>query len=422
MRDTALEGPRTPATLIERREPVESDVESREILNGGDRESAENLSAVDMRALTEAFEQFTKMNEALEESYRRLEMRVESLDEELQAKNQELALTTEYLNSILESMSDGVIAVDTEGVITTFNRAAGEVLGHRSGEVVGKPFRQVFGEEFSPSSARRVAELRTHKGHRVPVSERNSPVADRSNLRLGSVKVFQDLREIEALREQVRRKDRLAALGEMAATVAHEIKNPLGGIRGFAALLLQDVEKEDPRYRLVEKIIAGTKSLDHVVNELLEYTRPMELNLKTENLAALVRASLGYLDAGGHRVRIDNTVDPDVCAAVDSNKIRQVFLNVLLNAAQSMEDEGVITITSQADGTTVTVGIGDTGCGIPEEEFEHLFSPFYTTKEKGTGLGLAVASKIVEGHGGVIEVTSEVGKGSKFWIRLPRGD
>ena len=191
-------------------------------------------------------------------------------------KNRELALTTEYLNSILDSMSDGVIAVDVNGAITTFNRAAETILGYPAAEMIGEDFESNFGRAFLPAAGEAVSKLRTIAGTAVRVHEQDAPLADRTEQRLGTVKVFQDLREIEALREQVRRKDRLAALGEMAATVAHEIRNPLGGIRGFATLLEQDTPADDPRHRLIQKIVAGTKNLDRVVNELLEYTRPVD--------------------------------------------------------------------------------------------------------------------------------------------------
>ena len=230
-----------------------------------------------MRALAEAFEKFTETTKTMDESYRRLETRVAALDRELADANRELALTSDYLESLLESMSDGVTAIDPSGRITAFNRAASAVLGYDRDEVVGQRFPDVFRREFALSPGRRATALRAKDGREIPVSEQDSPLSDRSGHRIGTVKVFQDLTEIEALREQVRQQDRLAAVGEMAATVAHEIRNPLGGIRGFAALLARDVDAEDPRKRLVNKIEVGAKELERVVSELLEYTRPVEL-------------------------------------------------------------------------------------------------------------------------------------------------
>lgn len=384
-------------------------------------QSEDASSGADVKSLQEAFELFTRTTQTMEESYRKLEERLRSLDQELQSRNQELALATDYLNSVLHSMSDGVVTVDTSGVITTFNGAAEKVLGYNEKDVVGRPFHKVFGREFAVPARQMLTALCTSDGKSVPVTERDSPIADRTNKEIGSVKVFQDLSEIEALREQVRHRDRLASLGEMAATVAHEIRNPLGGIRGFATLLSRDIPEDDPRSRLVGKIIEGTISLDAVVNELLEYTRPVDLNLRTLTCAELIERSLGFL--GAHEgIVIDNRVVDESPIEVDLEKMQQVLLNILLNAVQSMADGGTITLETNIQESTVAFLITDAGHGIPSEDIDRVFFPFYTTKEKGTGLGLAVASKIVESHGGALKVVSEVGKGSTFRVSLRKGE
>ena len=209
-------------------------------------------SGADLHELQQAFEVFTRTTRSMEEAYRGLESRVRELD-------QELALTIDYLNYILESMSDGVIAVDTDYRVTTFNKAASAVLGYDAIDVIGRGFNEVFGREFEAGARGQIRELPTRHGQPIKVSERDSPIADRDGQRIGTVKVFQDLTEIEHLRSRVAQQDRLAAIGEMAATVAHEIRNPLGGIRGFAALLSRDLEEDDPRRRLVDKIQIGSK-------------------------------------------------------------------------------------------------------------------------------------------------------------------
>lgn len=372
------------------------------------------------QALAEAFEAFNRTTQSMEEAYRRLESRVRDLDAELAAKNQALAFTTDYLNSILECMSDGVVAVDTDGRITTFNRAATTILGYDADAVAGAPFDEVFGRAFTQPKERHPLELRASDGTPRVVTERDSPLADKSGRVIGAVKVFQDIGEIEDLRERVRRKDRLAALGEMAATVAHEIRNPLGGIRGFASLLARDFDESDPKLRLVEKVIQGTKSLDKVVNDLLEYTRPMEFRLRPVELADLVEPALGYLGEDSERIAVENAVLPGFRAMADADRMRQVVLNLLLNAAQSIEGTGRIAISASASDPFVELTVEDTGCGMAPGDLERAFMPFYTTKDKGAGLGLPSAAKIVEGHGGAIAAESEPGRGSRFTVRLPR--
>lgn len=381
----------------------------------------ENLSDEAMKELAEAFETFTRTTQTLEESYRRLELRLKDVDQELAEKNRELAFTGDYLNSLLESMSDGVIAIDQRGVVTTFNRAAGAVLGYAREDIVGRGFREVFGRDFGVPEGRHVMELKAKDGRAITVSERDSPMSGREGHRIGTVKVFQDLTEIEELRKQLRRKDRLAAIGEMAATVAHEIRNPLGGIRGFAALLERDLEGQESLHRLVAKILMGARDLERVVDELLEYTRPIELRLRHAKCADLVEAAMGYLKTDGRAIEIDNNVDPALEFMADPDRVRQVFLNILLNAVQSIEDAGEVGVTAKVEGDSIAIMFTDSGCGMTPDQVEQVFSPFFTTKEKGTGLGMAVAAKIVEIHGGSLEAQSEPGCGSTFTVRLPKG-
>jgi len=374
-----------------------------------------------IQALASAFEQFTETTKMMEESYRRLETRVQALDQELAEKNRALAYASDYLCSVLESMSDGVIAVDRMGLLTTFNSAASQVLGYNGEEVLGESFQTMFGRDFDAPQGGNVMTLRAKDGRLVSVAERDSPLFDRMERHIGTVKVFQDLTEMEALRERIRQQDRLAAIGEMAATVAHEIRNPLGGIRGFAALLGRELVEDESRRRLVEKIEVGAKDLERVVNELLEYTRPMELRLRSASLRDVVDAAIGFLKFDGKTISMRNEVPAVLRCMFDPDRLRQVFLNMLLNAVQSIERSGEVVVAAWEDGDEVVVSLSDTGVGMTPAQVDHVFAPFYTTREKGTGLGLAVASRIVEGHGGRVEVDSVLGEGSTFRVVLPVG-
>jgi PAS domain S-box-containing protein len=389
------------------------------------REDGASIAAqpsADLAAIAQAFERFTHTTARMEESYRLLESRIQSLDRELQEKNRELTLTTEYLNAVLDSMSDGVIAVNERGVVTTLNRAAASILGRASDDVLGRPLEDGFRIDPSTGSGVRLRELRGRNGAKIPVSERAAPIHDAGGDRLGTVYVFQDLSELESLREEVRRKDRLAALGQMAATVAHEIRNPLGGIQGFAALLRRDIPPDDPRSRLVERVLAGTKSLDRVVNQLLEYTRPVELKVESVDLRAVVAGAIEFLSGVPESISIDNQVPSGSALRADPVQLRQVFLNVLLNAVQSLDDGGRIVVSAEFDDRGVTVAVRDSGPGILPENLERVFMPFFTTREKGTGLGLAAAAKIVESHGGDMSAENNPDAGATFYVRLPRGE
>lgn len=369
----------------------------------------------DLQALAELLEAFNKSSASMEEAYRLLEARVRDLDHEL-------AVTNDYLSNLLESMSDGVIAIDQRDVVVRFNRAASVILGYSADDVEGQKFQEVFRRDFVAPPPPAPTELRAKSGRAIPVAERDAHVDDRRGQRLGRVKVFQDLSELTALREQVRQMDRLAAIGEMAATVAHEIRNPLGGIKGFAAFLAQDTPDSDPRRRQIDKIILGAQRLDRVVNELLEYTRPVEIRLRPVSCAAVVAAALLYSECDHSRVSITSEVDPALKILADEDKLRQVLQNIITNAIQSIEGRGEISIEAEVEDSQLLLSCRDTGCGMAPAALQKVFSPFYTTKEKGTGLGLAVAQKIIEGHGGSIAVESVAGEGTVFRIRLPRAE
>ena len=245
------------------------------------------------------------------------------------------------------------------------------------------------------------------------------------------------------LEEALERKNTLAALGQMAATVAHEIRNPLGGIAGFAGLLERELPPNDPKRPWVKKIIEGVSSLNTIVTGLLNYTRPCRLNAYPNDLVRLVEETASFLEIDlGRREGLDISVDrffevPALSCLVDPEQMQQVFLNLLQLAVQAMPGGGTVTVRVSSTNTSnseqvpadpkqeengwLEVAISDTGEGMQEEVQNQLFTPFFTTKENGTGLGLAIARKIVEAHRGKIGVKSEVGQGSTFIVSIPKG-
>ena len=221
---------------------------------------------------------------------------------------------------------------------------------------------------------------------------------------------------------RLQHQDRLAAIGQTRATVAQRNRNPLGGIRGFAALLARDIDEEDPRARLVEKVLAGAKALERVVTDLLEFTRPLQLRMQPTPLREIVSSAFTYVDCGARTITVENDVDSGASVMADRDKLRQVLLNLIINAVQSIENEGRVRVVSSTGDGWVELCISDSGCGMTGQQLEQIFSPFFTTKEKGTGLGLAIAAKIVEAHGGRIAAHSARGAGSTFTIALPRAE
>jgi signal transduction histidine kinase len=234
-------------------------------------------------------------------------------------------------------------------------------------------------------------------------------------------------RELEQFHfQQMERADRLASVGEMAAGIAHEIKNPLTGIAAAITILRDDFPPADPRIEIVNEVLEQIKRLDKTVNDLLFFGKPTPPEPTLTDLNAILKKTLMFASQhrGGKNITKQLELQEDLPPVyVDPKQIQQVFLNLILNAVQAMQDQGVLTITStllERKGTPwVRVGIADTGPGIPQPILEKIFTPFFTTKAQGTGLGLAICHKLVIQHHGTISVTSHDGKGTIFTIELP---
>ena len=409
------------------------------------------VSSEEVGAFAESYDLFAETLSRLEGSYRTLSERFNALNQELEGTNRRLqeSLSEQerlsgYLNNLLESLGSGVVAVDGEGRTTLFNRAASDMLGVAPDDAIGKPVSQVLGEAgaqlalaLEGAAPVRSAEktLQDQAGRSVPVRYSTSRIASAGPAPAGAVETFDDISQLQELSKQASRVSTLTALGEMAATVAHEIRNPLGGIGGFAGLLERDLDVEDPRRRLVKKIVEGVESLNRMVTNLLNYTRPLQLNLRPVDFLEVVEDCLGFfeIDAGN---RLDNV---ELCrefpmgtvpCKTDPEQIQQIVLNLLHNAVQAMPSGGQIKVgVSEADegaeasglsGPCITLTVADSGVGMTDEVKEKLFMPFFTTKEDGNGLGLATARKVIEAHGGEILVDSVPQQGSAFTLFIPK--
>ncbi len=374
----------------------------------------------DLKNLTKALNELSEASKAWEKAYLLLQERVAELDKELEEKNRQLSTTTEYLSNLLESISDGVIATDLDGKIIIFNRSATQILGYTTEEVTGKPFEKIFGRKFHQDTQNLKSNiLKAKSGRMVPVAEKDSAIIDSTGKPIGMVKVFQDLTEILELKASIQQKERLALIGEMSATIAHEIRNPLGGIRGFASFLAKDIPESHPTHKYVEKILQGIQILEKIVNDLLEYTRPIELQYKRFPLSKILEESIEILNPDKEKISVMIKCPQTMEILGDEDKLKQVFRNIFSNSIQSIKDRGKITITAQQENNFVRIEVKDTGSGIKKDVLPKIFSPFFTTKEKGTGLGLAISQKIINAHNGQIKAESKYGKGTKITIWLP---
>lgn len=229
-------------------------------------------------------------------------------------------------------------------------------------------------------------------------------------------------RKVAALQAEVARQERLAAMGTLAAGVAHEIRNPLSSIKGFATYFRARFEPGSKDRELAEVMIGEADRLNRVVTELLELTRPSELRLADTNPAELLAHAVKLVEGDCRSRGIDVATRCDGAPRVplDADRMLQALLNLLLNAVQSMPDGGVLTVSAQAVRDRLELRVADTGSGIPREDLERVFDPYFTTKNQGTGLGLATVRTIVEAHGGRVRIVSEPGRGTEVTLDLPR--
>lgn len=392
------------------------------------------------------------MLEALQAENRALKQRFECLSEELrQTRHQAECNGVEkfrldaMLSHVLGHLGYGAFAVDLQGHLCWMTPPVADWFGCDPEQVVGQPCREVLSDcatHLDPflRTGQDVhgleISLKNARGRTVPTRMSVAPITGGDGRIQGIVVAIEDMSRLRDLSEQASRVSTLTALGEMSATIAHEIRNPLGGIGGFAGLLERDMRLDDPNRRLVKKIIEGVAGLNRMVTSLLNYTRPPHLNMRPVDAVEMLEDCLGFfeIDAGARidEIEIERRFPeaPLICRA-DPEHIQQIVLNLLHNAVQAMPAGGRMTVAlSEIDTrddartylnrTCVALAVSDTGMGLTDEVKAKLFMPFFTTKENGNGLGLATAKKVIEAHGGDIAVESGPDKGATFTLYIPK--
>ena len=354
---------------------------------------------------------------------------------ELEKQLREITSLKAYNDNILSSMTNGLITIDLEKRIVTLNERAEQILGKRRKEMVGLTLDQVFGnthplhrmmaETLSHGEGIFHSELELKRGEaNLWLMASTSLLAGGEGRRIGAMVVFQDITEIKALEEKLRHADRLAALGTLSAGLAHEIKNPLSAIKTFVQLLPKKLENRS----FMEKFnITVPREIDRInllVEDLLELTRRRTRPMVNLDVNRLI---LQVIDLHGEEMEkkqiifkdhLDGTSPP---IQGDSERLYRAFSNLVINAIQAMPNGGLLTISSEQEPSSsmVKITFRDTGIGMDEETSKNLFNPFFTTKDKGVGLGMALTHKIIEDHRGTIEIRSEKGKGTTFVLGLP---
>jgi two-component system nitrogen regulation sensor histidine kinase GlnL len=354
-----------------------------------------------------------------------------------------LAEVEAYYEDLLSSLQDGVIILDRDGRVVSMNQAAEELTGFSRSQIAGRP----IGEIFPPPAplarliAKTLAAGRNHAdfdaqvlradGAPLTMSAVVSLMSDPEGAPRGVVLVLRDLSRVRDLEEQVRRSDRLAALGVLAAGVAHEIRNPLVGIRAAAQLLVKEREFPIGLREFTDMIVRQVDRLNRIVDDLLAFAGERKLQRQPCNVNQILEDALRLVEPSLQvgRLLVNRRYDPEVPVVVgDPDRLLQVFLNLLRNGAEAMESTaGELTVRTRFERVAPQVGgraaavveVADRGPGIAPEVQRQLFNPFFTTKAAGTGLGLPISVRIVEEHGGPIEVQNRQGGGTTFRVLLP---
>ncbi len=351
--------------------------------------------------------------------------------------NRALEETTSYMENVVESMPDVLISVDSEGEIVTVNSAAKALLAPESGSLKGKHISEivspeqcdVFGELEDRGYALMVEGRVKVEGeeNQVPISVSASRVRDSQGDDLGTVFIMRDLRELKTLQERVVRSEKLAVAGTLASGIAHEIRNPLSSIRGFAHYFKKAFDDGTREKEYFDLMIGEIDRLNRTINDLLNLARPKEPDIKRGDIAGAIRRAITVVSdkADDVGVPINLFIDENLPEIeFDQDQVHQVYLNLLLNAIDAAGDGGKIDVKAGREkrGGRCVVEVSDSGPGISEGDLSKIFDPFFTTKEGGTGLGLAIVNQIVEAHGWNIGVDSIAGKGTTFslYIRVPR--
>ncbi|HTM10396.1 MAG TPA: ATP-binding protein [Verrucomicrobiae bacterium] len=396
---------------------------------------------VDVECLADLISRFHQSSLELTEEYRRLQVRVASLDGELEKKNRELEKSLfererarSYLLSVLESLKAGVLVLDRALEATFVNRRwielAGDADRDHLASVTGERLLQFLDQgrrDVLPLECERP--LRLPDGATIPVHLTISEIAVGDDQPSGYVLVLQDVGRLKRLEAEAARTRRLAALGEMAAEMAHQIKSPLGGIELYASLL-KDKENVDAQ-RVAGEILAAVNRLYTTISHLLSFANEPSIACDLVPVALLVRdvreLSSSVFRSEHWSLAIDMERDlPPLWG--DRGLLAQALLNLVTNAKEAMPEGGKVRLTVKRSPRytmngrihrTLEVGVSDDGLGIAAENRERIFDPFFTTKAAGTGLGLALTHKVVRAHHGSIEVVSEPGRGSRFVLLLP---
>ncbi len=358
----------------------------------------------------------------------------------LQDQRKDLSDLQAFKDLMFESLGSGLVGMDLERRITALNRAAEEITGFPAADAVGRRWETIFGDGIPPEEidlATRIEgwqvrryemRLRRTDGREVPLGISFWPLRSGEGELAGIIGVFQDLSSIKQMEERIRQADRLATIGRLAANIAHEIRNPLASLSGAIEVLTRELPRDGTHDRLVQIVLRESDRLNRIIKDFLEYARPAALHPLPIEVGEVLDEVLLLLE---HRtlppgLKVVREYDGGLTVPVDPQQFRQAMWNLCINALEAMPEGGELRIgagiVTQRQTRRLEVWVADTGSGIDPESLPHIFEPFFSTKPEGSGIGLALVHRVIQDHGGDVEVRSEPGVGTTFTLRLPLAD
>ena len=371
-----------------------------------------------------------------------IEEKIAQKEEVIEQLTQDLEDVKNFTESIIQSIGSGIIITEMNDTITYINRAGERMLGYSKKELLGKPF-SIFSlkekQSVIPSFLNNPDDLDTRKeGWMKKKDHTEFPVGFTINNHLsvrgekiGKIVVFRDLTNVYKIQEEILRMDRLVSLGKLASGIAHELRNPLAGIKTTAQALSEEMSGDDSRREYLNRITKEIDRLNDLLKTFFSFAKPQNLNLVHCYIKDIINEIIPFLikEIADKGIRFIETYHPQLPKIqVDRTQMHQVFLNLFLNAIQAMPNGGELKIEASPILSTsvegfkqnfIKVVISDTGRGIPPHIVQKIFDPFFTTKPKGIGLGLSITYQIIKKHGGTVKVESQWEKGTSFIINLP---
>ncbi len=360
----------------------------------------------EIEKLNEAFKVFSLASEALQKYYSSLKDEVKRLNNELQAKNQELKDTLEMLRSVVNCIRDAIFVLSVDGNTLMMNSEAEKLKAFVEPDTLCR--QELDGTELT---------IKVNNEKRIFLLSLSEVISGNSTT--GYVLMLKDItekRQREAIQE---RNKRLIAMGEMMASIVHEMRNPLCSIELYASMLQKELEGTGLE-SLSKGVSTGVRSLNNILSNMLYFARPRTPKMNQVSLFTFIEETLELVRPVAESRDIILRNHTGHCSLrMDGALIRQVCMNILLNAVQAMSEGGTITVSTETRDRALYIHIEDTGCGMDEQTLERIFDPFFTTKDEGTGLGLSISLKIMQSHGGTINVRSTPGRGTVFSLVFP---